>query len=170
MHRAIRIAALLVFAGALGLAYQRLHRTPEQEDLTHYVERVVPSLLNGEAPIQERLARLGQAPGPSAAEARALLVDDVIPRLLKLRKQAVEVPTPTEETRALNDEYLAITDRLIEACRASVRVIDDPQRSTASGVAEVRGRFAEVATGYRAWDDHVRGACERHRLARPAGH
>jgi hypothetical protein len=166
-HRTIRLASLVVFAAALGLAYHRLHRTPEQDALTRYVESDLPKLRGNEAAIEERIGRLGQAPGLKPEEARTLLVDDVIPRLLRLRKQAEEIKADTDETRALSDEYLRVTDELVDACRACVHVIDDPKLSTADGVKQVRQRFAEVHAAYRRWDEHVAAACARHRLAPP---
>lgn len=169
VHRAIRVASLIVFAGALGLLYHRVRRTPEQQDLTRYVEVEVPRLIAAEQPIQERIDRLGQAPGLKPDEARALLVDDVIPRLIRLRRQAEELSGDgrTAETRALNDEYLQVTDRLVDACRNCVRVIDDPKLSTAAGLQQVRARFAEVRQAYQSWDEHVQQACRRHKLAPP---
>jgi hypothetical protein len=166
-HRTVRLASLVVFAVACGLAYHRFHRTPEQVDLARYVESELPKIFSSEAPIEERVDRLGRAPGLSSDAARALLVDDLVPRLLRLRRQVEELHTDTSETRALNAEYLGITDRLIDACRACVRVIDDPKLPQAAGLSEVRARFAEVRRAYRSWDDHVRAACARHRLAGP---
>lgn len=166
-HRAIRVASLLVFAAGVGLLIHRLDRTPEQKDLTHYVEVEVPALVALEAPIQERIDRLGRAPGLKPEEARTLLVDDVIPRLIKLRKAAGDARTDTPETRQLHAEYLKVTDRLIEACRTSVRVIDDPKLSTSDGFKKVRDEFAAVRQAYVDWDEHVRQACVRHRLAPP---
>jgi hypothetical protein len=166
-HRVVRVASLLVFAAGITLLVHRLQRSPEQKDLTHYVEVEVPALDRAETPIRERIDRLGQAPGLKPDEARRLLVDDVIPRLLKLKKLAADARTDTDETKQLNDEYLKVTDRLIEACRSSVRVIDDPKLSTGAGYKQVQAEFAAVREAYQAWDDHVRQACVRHRLAPP---
>lgn len=167
-HRVIRVLLLLVFAGGIGLLIHRLERSPEQKDLTHYVEVEVPALQAAEKPILERIERLNQAPGLKPPEARALLVDDVIPRLIKLRKGAGDARTETQESKALNAEYLQVTDRLIEACRTSVRVIDDPKVSTVDGFKKVQAEFAAVRQAYVDWDEHVRQACVRHRLAPPA--
>jgi hypothetical protein len=169
-HRVIRVASLLGLAAGIALLLHRLNRTPEQLDLTRYVEVEVPGILRVEKPIEERLDRLGQAPGLKPEEARALLVDDVIPRLLKLKKQVEQIDIKTIEVRALNDEYLKVTDRLIDACRACVRVIDDPKLPQAEGLKQVRERFREVHRAYRDWDEHVQAAARRHRLAKPAGH
>jgi hypothetical protein len=166
-QRALRLFTLLGFAAAIGLLVHRLQRSPEQRDLTRYVEVEVPALEAAEVPIRRGIDRLAQAPGLKPEEARKLLVDDVIPRLVKLRKAAAEVRTGTHETRQLNEEYLRVTDRLIEACRSCVRVIDDPKLSTAAGLAQVRNEFDEVRKAYARWDEHVREACVRHRLAPP---
>jgi hypothetical protein len=167
INRAIRLASLLLFAVGCGLLIHRLHRTPEQVELTRYVQKVLPSLFMSEQPINEAIERLGRAPGLKPDEARALLVDDVIPRLLKLRKQAEGLQLDTVEARALNDEYLKVTDELIDACRACVHVIDDPQLPSDAGLVIVRERFTTVRRAYQMWDQHVREACVRHRLAQP---
>jgi hypothetical protein len=167
INRAIRLVSLLVFGVACGVLLHRLHRTPEQTELTHYVQKALPSLFLNEQPINEAIERLGKAPGLKPDEARTLLVDDVIPRLVKLRKQAEAVPLQTSEARALNDEYLKVTDELIDACRSCVRVIDDPQLPDKAGLVMVREHFADVRRAYQTWDQHVREACVRHHLAQP---
>jgi hypothetical protein len=168
INRVVRILSLLVFAAAIGLLLHRLRRTPEQQELTHYVKVEIPSLFSVEEPIDERLARLNRAPGLKPEEARTLLVDDVIPRLVKLRRQAAELQLHTDEAKRLNTEYLAVVDQLIDACRACVRVIDDPKLPDGAGLVIVRERFADVHRALGAWDEHVRAACVRHRLAKPA--
>ncbi len=168
VNRIIRVVSLLVFGVACGLAVHRLRRTPEQQELTHYVQVDLPALFRSEEPIDERIERLGKVPGLKPPEARALLVDDVLPRLVKLRRQAEAVTLRTDEARRLNAEYLAVTDQLIDACRACVRVIDDPALPDGAGLVVVRERFADVRRAYQAWDEHVRQACVRHRLAQPA--
>jgi hypothetical protein len=167
INRAIRVLTLLAFGAACGLAIHRFRRTPEQTELTQYVQVQLPSLFSVEEPIDERIERLSRAPGLKPDEARTLLVDDVIPRLLKLRKQAEGLPLHTDEARRLNQEYLGAVDELIDACRACVRVIDDAKLPDATGWVIVRERFADVRRAFAAWDDHVRQACVRHRLAPP---
>jgi hypothetical protein len=167
VNRVVRILSLLLFAVACGLALHRFRRTPEQQELTHYVKVELPALFSVEGPIEERIDRLGKAPGLKPEEARALLVDDIIPRLIKLRRQAEGLQLTTDEARKLNDEYLVVTDQLIDACRQCVRVIDDEKLPTGAGLVMVRERFDDVRRAYRAWDEHVQAACRRHRLAKP---
>lgn len=164
----IRVLTLIVFAAACGLLLHRLRRTPEQQELTHYVQVEIPSLFSLEQPIDERIARLNRAPGLKPEEARTLLVDDVIPRLLALRKQAESLQLQTGEARRLNQEYLAAVDQLVDACRACVRVIDDPKLPDGAGLVLVRERFADVHRALAAWDEDVRTTCVRHRLAKPS--
>jgi hypothetical protein len=168
VNRLIRVVSLLLFAGGVGLAVHRLRRTPEQQELTRYIRIEVPSLFASEQAIDERLARLTHVPGLKPDEARALLVDDVIPRLIQLRRQAMGLELKTVEARRLNQEYTAVTDQVIDACRACVRVIDDPQLPDGAGLVLVRERFADVRRAYQAWDEHVRQACVLHRLAPPS--
>jgi hypothetical protein len=168
LNRVIRVLTLVVFAAACGLLVHRLRRTPEQQELSHYVKFEIPSLFSVEEPIDARIARLNKAPGLKPEEARSLLVDDVIPRLLMLRRQADGLQLKTGEARQLNQEYLGVVDQLIDACRACVRVIDDPQLPDGAGLVLVRERFADVHRALEAWDEHVRVACVRHRLAKPS--
>lgn len=168
INRVIRLFTLLVFAAACGLLLHRLRRTPEQQELTRYVQVDLPVLFAVESPIDERIARLSRLPGLGPAEARALLVDDVIPRLLKLRRDAAALELHTDEARRLNREYIGVTDQLIDACRACVRVIDDPKLPDGAGLMLVRERFGDVHRAYHAWDEDVRRTCVRHRLAKPS--
>jgi hypothetical protein len=167
LHRVIRIVAVIVFAAGVGVAYHRLHRTPEQQALRQLVEDDLPKIRPAESAIYQRLDRLWRAPGLKPEEARTLLVDDVIPRLVRLRKQVEELPAPESEVRALLAEYLSITDQLIDACRTCVRVIDDPKLSTKQGLDQVQRRFTIVHDAYLTWDHHVAEACARHGLAAP---
>ncbi|HEX9104154.1 MAG TPA: hypothetical protein VF997_18205 [Polyangia bacterium] len=168
INRVVRVLTLIAFAAACGLLLHRLRRTPEQQELSHYVQMEIPSLFSVEQPIDERIARLDKAPGLKPEEARSLLVDDVIPRLLTLRKQADGLQLHTDEARRLNQEYLGVIDQLVDACRACVRVIDDPKLPDGAGLVLVRERFADVHRALVAWDEDVRTACVRHRLAKPA--
>jgi hypothetical protein len=168
VNRVIRVLTLVLFAAACGLLVHRLRRTPEQQELSHYVKVEIPSLFSVEEPIDERIARLNKAPGLKPEEARALLVDDIIPRLVMLRRQADGLQLKTTEARQLNQEYLGVVDQLIDACRACVRVIDDPQLPDGAGLVLVRERFGDVHRALEAWDEHVRIACVRHRLAKPS--
>ncbi len=165
-HKIIRVICLLAAAGGVGLLLHRLNRTPEQKELSRYVEVEVPAVLALEAPIQDRIDRLGKAPGLKPEEARTLLVDDVIPRLIKLRKQVVDLKLETLEVKALNDEYAKVTDRLIDACRACVKVIDDPKVSTVDGMKQVKTEFAAVHDAYATWGENVKKSAARHRLAK----
>jgi hypothetical protein len=168
LNRVIRVLTLVLFAAACGLLVHRLRRTPEQQELSHYVSVEIPSLFSVEEPIDARIARLNKAPGLKPEEARGLLVDEIIPRLVMLRRQAEGLQLKTGEARQLNQEYLGVVDQLIDACRACVRVIDDPQLPDGAGLVLVRERFADVHRALEAWDEHVRIACVRHRLAKPS--
>lgn len=166
--RLVRFALLAAFAAGIGLLAHRLERSPEQRDLTRYVETTLPPLRALEQPILVEVARLGQSPGLAPAEARQLLVSQTIPAILKLRKEAEAVKTTTAEARGLASEYARAVDKLLDACRASVRVIDNPKLSTQAGLAEVRRAFIDAEKARERWDADVRQACRRHHLTGPA--
>ena len=78
------------------------------------------------------------------------------------------MPLRTDETRGSTTSTCRSTDQLIDACRTCVHVIDDPKLPDGAGLVQVRERFADVHRTLQAWDDHVRAACVRHRLAPPS--
>lgn len=150
----------------LWVGYLRLHRSDEQIELTRYVELTLPALEESEREIFARLERLNQRPGLAPETARVLLVDDLIPRLIRLGRRAAEIEAHTEEVRRLIAEYRGWIDQLIDACRASVQAIDDPRADPASSLARIRASFARADALALAWREHLRQACERHRLRR----
>jgi hypothetical protein len=164
--RVTRLCVLLAFACGIGLLVHRLRRTPEQKDLTRFVEVDVPRLRAAEQPIFDRVQRLD--PKLTPERARAVFVDEINPRLIALRKQAESLRSETRETRLLIDEYLQVTDRLIDACRAAVHAIDDPELPGGAGYLVVKEHFVDVDRARAAWDEHVRAACVQHRLAPPS--
>jgi hypothetical protein len=166
VHSTIRLVGLVAICVMSGVLYTRLKRSPEQEDLTRYVELELPSLRRQESEIFERLDRLRQAPGLGPLEARALLVDDVIPRLLKLRKGLEAYRPQTRDVLALHRDYQAMTERLLEACRSCVQVIDDPTVSTADGLKRVQQEFAAVRALFSTWQAHLASTSASHRLHR----
>jgi hypothetical protein len=162
-----RLAIGVMALVALAVGYQRLHRSDEQVELAQYVEHEVPVLQAEESVLLGRLQPLSAVPGPSPETARKLLVDDVLPRLIALRKRASSIVTKTEVVRALRADYLAWLDRLAEACRTSVRAIDDPNADATRSAALLRQRFTEADEAAKRWNEHVRSACVQHRLAPP---
>ena len=87
-----------------------------------------------------------------------------------LRRQAdgAAAQAPTR-ARQLNQEYLGVVDQLIDACRACVRVIDDPQaarrRRPGAGARALRRR--RIARSRRGTSTCAI-ACVRNRLAKPS--
>ena len=163
-HWAARVLFVVGAVGAVIFLLWRGKQTPEQLDLANYVERTLPWLRSREAPVEAEIAKLDGrgAPGPDAA--RKMLVDDIIPSLLKLKKEATALHAETHEVGQLHARYLAVTDRLIDACRACVRVIDDPKLSTAEGVKTIRDEFAAVRAAYASWDADLDVLCKRHHI------
>jgi hypothetical protein len=169
VHRAIRFALLLVFAGGVAALMHRLKRTPDQEALRRYVEVQLPPLLDDELKVRAQIDRLGDAPGLSPPAARALLVDDLIPHLVRHRQKAeAMLKEAAPATRPLMVSYLAAVDQLIDACRVCVRTIDDTALPTGAGVVLVRERFADADRARAAFDAELRRACVAHRLLPPA--
>jgi hypothetical protein len=166
-HRIIRAALLLLVAGGIGLLSHRMRRSDEQLELTRYVERELPPLLEEEQAIADGIDAMLADKALPAAEARRRLVDDLVPRLVRLRRRAEALAPSTVTVRQLGAGYLAVLDAWTEGARAAVRAIDDPQLTTAAAVASVRERLAEAARADREWRARLVQTCEHHRLARP---
>ncbi len=167
-HRIIRVVLVLTIAGGAGLATHRLRRSPEQVELAKYVERDLPSLLDDQHAIADSLDALMQARSLQPPLARKRLVDEITPRLVKLRRRAEALAPATVTVRQLAAQHLVVIDAWTEAARSALRAIDDPGISTEAGVATVRERLADAARADRAWRARVVTTCEHHRLAPPS--
>lgn len=167
LHRAIRVALLVVIAGALGLGAHRIRRSEEQVELTRYVERELPPLVAEEQAVADALSALlaDRALPPDAARRR--LVDELTPRLVRLRRRAAALSPETATVRQLAAQYLGVVDAWTEAARAAVHAIDDPKTSTEAGVALVRDALADAARASQAFSAHLVETCAHHRLAAP---
>lgn len=166
-HRLVRFVLLLAIAAGVGLASHRMRRSEEQIELARYVERQLPPLLDEEQAISEELSALLANKTLPAPEARKRLVDDITPRLVRLRRRAEALSPTTVTVRQLAAQYLTGIDAWTEAARTAVRAIDDPKLSTEAGVVAVRERLAEAAREARKFGEQLVQTCEHHHLAAP---
>ncbi len=164
MRRLFHLTTALLVLAAVAVGYRRFHRTPEQIELQQYIEFDVPRLSETEAPIRSGIAALLRAPGLPIADARRLLVDQLMPRLLLLRKTADVAFAQTNEVRLLKQEYVAIIDRLIETCRRCIRFIDDPKPNGAAQFLQFQKELRDITQAFTDWSLHVKSACHRHHL------
>jgi hypothetical protein len=149
------IVAMLSITGAF--LYTRYHQSDEQVELVRYVEVDLPALDAIESPIVQSMHDLLAARATKPEEARRVLVDELMPRLIRLRNLA-EAPLRASRTpavRALAGEYRATVDEFIDACRTAVRVIDDPKLDAATGLQQVQAAFHRAAEHSQAWRSHV---------------
>jgi hypothetical protein len=167
-HRAIRVSMVLAVAAGLGLLNHRMRRSPEQVELTRYVEREVPSLIKEEQRIVDELGVLYANKTLTPTLARSRLVDELQPRLTRLRHRAEALSPSTMTVRQLAADYLGVLDAWIETVRTAVRAIDDPKVTTEAAFASVREHMADAAGADQRWRARVVQTCEHHRLAKPA--
>ena len=167
-HRVFRVLLIFVIASGAGLAFNRLRRTPEQVELAHYIELDLPALMNEQHAITDELDVLMQSTKLPADNARKRLVDQITPRLVKLRRRAEAFAPATVTVRQLAAEHLNVLDAWTEAARVAVRAIEDPTLSTEAGFAAVRERLADAARSDKTWRAHVVQTCEHNRLAPPS--
>lgn len=149
------IVAMLSVSGAF--LYTRYHQTPEQVELVRYVENDIPSLDAVERPIVSTMQSLLDSRTTRPEDARRILVDELMPQLIRLRKLA-EAPVRASQThavQALAREYQGTVDEFIDACRTAVRVIDDPHLEARSGLAQVKAAFQRAAERSQSWRGHV---------------
>src|SRR5262245_23486573 len=87
----VRIATVGMLLFAVVVAARKWRTPPGQDELMRFAELTVPAYLDEVAQAEARLDRLFSAPVPSAEEARALLVDEVMPLLIRAKKHASQV-------------------------------------------------------------------------------
>jgi hypothetical protein len=149
------IVAMLSVTGAF--LYTRYHQTDEQAELVRYVETDLPPLDAVEGPIVQSMQALLSSRDTKPEEARRVLVDELMPRLVRLRTLA-DAPLRASRTpavKALASEYRATVEDFIDACRTAVRVIDDPKLDARDGLAQVQAAFHRAAERSQAWRGHV---------------
>jgi hypothetical protein len=156
-----------VIAAGAGLLNHRLRRSEEQVELTHYVERELPSLLAEEQTIADGLSALLAEKSLPAVDARRRLVDDLVPRLVRLRRRAEALSPSTVTVRQLAAGYLGVLDAWTDGARAAVRAIDDATITTAIAVATVREKLSDAARADREWRARLLDTCRHHHLAGP---
>ncbi len=166
-HRVLRAVLLLFIAGGIGLALHRLRRTEDQVELTRYVERDLPPLINEERDATDQLQALLAEKKLAAPAARKRLVDDITPRLVRLHRRAEALQPTTLTVRKLAAEYLAIVDAWTEASRTLLHAIDDPNITGEAGMLAVSERVADAVQQAKHFDEQVVRTCEQHRLATP---
>ncbi|MEO6950358.1 MAG: hypothetical protein ABI321_00990 [Polyangia bacterium] len=166
-HRIVRTLLFLMIAAGVGLAIHKTRRTDEQLELTHYVEHDLRPLVLEEQSIAEALSALFADKTLPPAAARHRLVDELNPRLIKLRRAAEALSPSTRTVRTLAAEYLRVVDAWTEAARTAVRAIDEPTLSTEAGMVAVHERLADAARASQLFSEHVVSTSRMHRLAGP---
>lgn len=153
----MRIGILAMLAIVATALYLRYHKSDEQVDLIRYVEVDIPALDAVEAPIVSRIQALFDEKRRQPEDVRRELSDELMPSLIRLRKSA-EAPLNAARTapvRALASEYRETIEALIEACRAALRVIDDPKMDPMEGMMQVRRALYSAAEKNQTWRRHV---------------
>lgn len=154
---AMRLGILAMLSVSGAFMYTRYHQTPEQIELVRYVENDIPSLDMVERPIVSTMQALLESRSTKPEDARRILVDELMPQLIRLRKLA-EAPVRASQTRVVQElarEYQATIDEFIDACRTAVRVIDDPRLEARTGLAQVQAAFQRAAERSQTWRGHV---------------
>jgi len=162
----IGIVAMIIATGAyLSL---RDKPSPEQEELIRYVEINIPALEYHEAPILSQLEALLRDKSLRPESARKQLADELMPALVRLRKVA-DGPlqaAKTEPVRQLADEYRQSVEQLIDVCRTTIRVIDDPKLSDREGYRQVLESLRRAIDQNQKWRRHVAETTDRLKIAR----
>jgi len=164
-YTSLRVIIVLSMCIGAGVAYNRCKTTPEQDDLAHFVANSLPRLRMADREISEQLARLNDVK-LKPSDARAIVTNDVMPRVVKLRHTLAEQPHATREVDELLKAYGGVADREAEACRTILRAIDDPKIAGVDGVKLVRGEFEAVERAHKAWDDQLARTLATHGLTK----
>jgi hypothetical protein len=153
----MRIGIVAMLAIGAVVLYSRYHKSDEQLDLIRYVEIDIPALDRVEDPLVSRIQSLLDEKRRKPEDVRQELAAELMPGLIRLRKLS-EAPLNAARTapvRALAAEYRDTVEALIEACRAALRVIDDPKLDPREGMMQVRRALRSAAEKNQAWRTHV---------------
>lgn len=162
----IGIVAMIIATGV----YMSIRDKPsaDQEELIRYVEINIPALEYHETPILTQLDLLLRDKSLQPAEARKKLADELMPALVRLRKVA-DGPVDAAKTpavRQLAEEYRQSVEELINVCRTTIRVIDDPKLSDREGYKQVLSSLRRAIEQNHKWRAHVAETTDRLQLAK----
>lgn len=161
----LRALTAAMVVAAVVLLWKKFHRTAEQDELTRYATLTVPAFLDevarAEALLDQLTGRPTGKPALKPAEARALLVDELGPLLVRMRDRAEHIGAESASVRASNRDYLAAVARYVEVERAAVAAIDDAGLPPEEGYRRLREGRAAAEEAVRAWLRGLRTGCER---------
>jgi hypothetical protein len=166
----MRLSILAMIAVGLAVLYGRTRMSPAQKELVRYVEIEVPALKKVQGPIVDRLGDvLGDRHLPPE-RARRILVDEVMPGLVRLRKlsEAPIAAAQTQEVGALAREYQGVVEQYMEVCRTAVRAIDEPgsRQDPREALLRVHRTLAAALSGEQAWAGHVQATSRALQLSK----
>ena len=156
----VRIVTLAMLVAAVVTLWRRHRDEPAQEELVRYATLTVPGYLEDLERLHALLDRL-QVPGVTPAAARAVLVDELMPWIIRMRRRAEAVTVAAAPVRASNAEYLGALDRYMDMDRAAVRAIDDPGQPGADGQQAFLARRREADEAVRQFLGGLRTRCEQ---------
>jgi uncharacterized membrane protein YccC len=162
----VGIVAMIIATGV----YMSIRDKPsaEQQELIRYVEINIPALEYHETPILSQLDMLLRDKSLQPADARKKLADELMPALVRLRKVA-DGPVDAAKTpavRQLAEEYRQSVEELINVCRTTIRVIDDPKLSDREGYKQVLSSLQRAIEQNHKWRAHVSETTDRLQLAK----
>lgn len=166
----VGIVTMIIVTGVY--MYLRDKPSPEQEEMIRYVEVNIPALEYHEAPILSQLDALLRDKSLRPESARKQLADELMPALVRLRKVA-DGPVSVAKTppvKQLAEEYRQSVEELINVCRTTIRVIDDPKLGEREGYQQVLDSLRRAIAQNRTWRDHVAETTHRLQLGQRGLH
>ena len=157
----LRGLTVLMLVVGIGVASRKFQPTAEQEELERYVDLTVPGYLEEVAAVHERFARLVGGASIEPAAARAQIVDEITPMLVRLRKHALAVKAVSPSVKERNVEFVAAVDAYIALGRVSVQAIDEPAAAAEERARRVREGSRAADEAMRQWMVHLRESCAR---------
>ncbi|HMU38634.1 MAG TPA: hypothetical protein PKE31_06440 [Pseudomonadota bacterium] len=160
----VGIVVMLIVTGVYVARWNQL--TDEQEEMVRYVEVNIPAVEYHEAPILSQIDLLLRDKTQRPEAARKQLSDELMPALVRLRKVA-DGPVAAAKTPAvkqLAEEYRQSVEELINVCRTTIRVIDDPKLGEKEGYSQVLEALRRAVGKNRAWREHVAETTARLKL------
>ena len=155
----VRIVSAAMLVVGIFVLWQRYRPVASQDELVRFSTLTVPGYLEELARLHALIDRLG-APGLAPADARVLLVDDLMPTLIRMRKRAEGVQTDSPTVHDSNAEYMAALDAYMDMDRAAVRTIDDPSAGPEAARAFPTKR-READDQVRAFVANLKRRCEQ---------
>lgn len=156
-----QLICLLAVTCVLMMGLYGCSSDPVQSDLTNYINKDYPALLDQETKISQEMLSVSEANYKDDATMRAMLVDHVIPDTQTLITKMEAVTPQTPEVKAVHQKWIDATKARLAAYQTLVKALDNQDKA---GVEQYNQQLNDAGNQVKAYSDAVQKLAKDHNV------